>query len=84
MSSPTELVRVKDPRTGVEYNASRIHAKNAGLTVLDKPTRDRYGREVPVKPDPLRTTEKPKATQPNATNKTTNKTTAKAADKKES
>lgn len=54
MSNPTELVRVKDPNTGVEYNATRAHAKRAGLTVLAKPVRDRHGRLINAKSDPLR------------------------------
>lgn len=53
-SAKNPLVRVKDPSTGAEYNASRIFAEKAGLTVLDKPTHDRYGRVVPAKTDPLR------------------------------
>lgn len=35
-----EVVRIKDPQTGAEYNATRAHAKNIHAQVLDKPTHD--------------------------------------------
>lgn len=36
-----EVVRIKDPQTGAEYNATRAHAKNIKAEVLDhKPTHD--------------------------------------------
>lgn len=59
MSNPLELVRVKDP-TGAEYAASRQHAKSAGMTVLPKDVRDKYGRMIPAKSDPLRASTEPK------------------------
>lgn len=78
MSKPTELVRVKDPATGAEYNASRQYAKQAGLTVLSKPVRDRYARLIPAKSDPLR------SPSPSNAPATTKNAAAKAADPKES
>lgn len=48
-----EVVRVKDPVSGAEYNATRAHAKNIKATVLEgKPVRDKYGRPVPTRPTP--------------------------------
>lgn len=48
-SKPLGLVRVKDPETGAEFNASRQYAKVAGFTVTEKPVVDKYGRPVPAK-----------------------------------
>ena len=48
MSSPYELVRVRDGRS--EVTVSRAFAEAQGLTVLDKPAVDEYGRAVPAKP----------------------------------
>lgn len=46
-----EVVRVKDPKTGAERNATRAHAKNIGATVLEgKPTHDaRTKQPIPTK-----------------------------------
>lgn len=47
-----EVVRIKDPGTGTEYNATRAHAKRINATVLEgKPVRDKHGRPVPPRPD---------------------------------
>lgn len=54
MSNPMELVRVKDPATGAEFNATRQYASRAGFTVTTKDTHDRYGRPIPSKTDPLK------------------------------
>ena len=77
MSSANPLVRVKDPRTGAEFNASRIYAERVGLTVLDKDTHDKYGRRNAAKHNPLRSAAKPAAAKPT-------KSAAKAAETKES
>lgn len=46
-----EVVRIKDPQTGAEYNATRAHAKNINAQVLDKPTHDeRTKQPIPSKP----------------------------------
>lgn len=52
-SKPLGLVRVKDPETGAEFNASRQYAKVAGFTVTEKPVVDKYGRPVPAKGNPI-------------------------------
>lgn len=46
-----EVVRIKDPQTGAEYNATRAHAKNIGATVQEgKPTHDeRTKQPIPTK-----------------------------------
>lgn len=43
-----ELVRVRDD-AGTEWSASYGYALATGLTVLDKPARDRFGRPIPAK-----------------------------------
>lgn len=53
----SNLVRVKDPTTGTEYTTGAVNAKNKGLTVIDKPAVDDFGRALPAKRNPL-----PKAT----------------------
>ena len=60
MSHP-KLVRVKDPTTGVERTTGAQHAKNKGLTPLDKPATDSFGRALPAK----RPTNPPKQNQNN-------------------
>ena len=52
-SKPLGLVRVKDPDTGAEFNASRQYAKVAGFTVTEKPVVDKYGRPTPAKGNPI-------------------------------
>lgn len=64
-TNPLELVRVKDPDGG-EYTTTRAHAKNIGATVTDKPTVDDYGRILPAKTEPLKSTPGP---APKATGK---------------
>jgi hypothetical protein len=54
MSNPLELVRVKDPTTGAEFNATRQYASAAGFDVTNKDTHDAYGRAIPLKSDPLK------------------------------
>lgn len=49
----SNLVRVKDPTTGTETTVGRQFAKNAGLTVIDKPATDDFGRALPAKRNPL-------------------------------
>lgn len=43
-------VRVFDPDLGVELTTNEDFARSAGLTVLDKPAEDRFGRALPPKP----------------------------------
>ena len=45
-----EYVRVKDPDAGFEFTTGAQHARNAGLSVTDKPALDRFGRPLPAKP----------------------------------
>lgn len=47
-----EVVRIKDPGTGAEYNATRAHAANIKATVLEgKATHDeRTKQPLPTKP----------------------------------
>lgn len=52
-SNPFELVRVKDPTTGAEFNATRGYARKAGLEVTNKPAFDKHGRAIPAKSNPL-------------------------------
>lgn len=47
--SQSQLVRVKDPTTGTEYTTGAVNAKNKGLTVIDKPATDAFGRALPAK-----------------------------------
>lgn len=86
MSSVNPLVRVKDTRNGAEYNASLIYATRAGLTVLDKPTHDRYGRPIPGKQTPPELRRQPALTPPKSAPKKAAKNPAaeKSADIKES
>jgi hypothetical protein len=44
-----ERVRVKDPVSGHEFTTTRDHAESNGLTVLDRPAVDAFGRDVPAK-----------------------------------
>lgn len=47
--NPLEVVRIKDPSTGLERNATRAHAKTINATVIeDAPVRDQYDRPVPA------------------------------------
>lgn len=86
MSSANPLVRVKDPRTGAEFNASLIYAKRVGLTVLDKDTHDRYGRPIPGKQSPPELRRQPAPTPPKSAPKKAAKNPAaeQSADIKES
>lgn len=52
-NKPLGLVRVKDPSSGAEFNASRQYAKAAGLTVTEKATVDKYDRLIPAKGNPI-------------------------------
>lgn len=71
--NPLEVVRVKDPSTGAEYNATRAHAKNINANVLEgEPIVDKHGRPRPSYPTPG----KPRT-------KLAGKTAAKTTDKKE-
>ena len=49
----SNLVRVKDPTTGTEYTTGAVNAKNKGLTVIDKPATDAFGRALPAKRNPV-------------------------------
>jgi hypothetical protein len=44
-----DLVRVKDETTGTEFSVSGVFAESAGLTVIDKPAVDDFGRAIPAK-----------------------------------
>lgn len=50
MTAVYERVRVEDPSTGHQFTTTTVHAKRAGLTVLDKATADEIGRPVPARP----------------------------------
>jgi len=50
MTAVYELVRVEDPSTGHQFTTTRVHAKSAGLRVLDKGTTDSIGRPIPARP----------------------------------
>ncbi|WP_068325034.1 hypothetical protein [Janibacter terrae] len=50
---PLEVVRVKDPSTGAEYNATRAHASNIHAKVLEgEPVVDKHGRPRASHPAP--------------------------------
>lgn len=50
--NPLEVVRIKDPSTGLERNATRAHAKNIKATVLEgADVVDKHGRPRPASPD---------------------------------
>lgn len=73
--NPLEVVRVKDPSTGAEYNATRAHAKNINANVLEgEAVVDKYGRPRASRPTPG----KPRTDLAGKT------ATAKTTDKKES
>lgn len=50
MTAVYERVRVEDPSTGHQFTTTSVHAKSAGLKVLDKGTADNIGRPVPARP----------------------------------
>lgn len=51
--TPFDVVRIKDPSTGTERNATRAHAKNINAEVLEgRPVTDRHGRPLPSRPTP--------------------------------
>ena len=60
-----DLVRVKDPDTGVERTVGTQYAKNKGLSPLSKPAVDDFGRALPAK----RPTNPPQPQQGNDKNK---------------
>jgi len=71
--NPLEVVRVKDPSTGAEYNATRAHAKNINAKVLEgEAVVDKHGRPRASFPTPG----KPRT-------ELAGKTAAKTTDKKE-
>ena len=45
----SDRVRVKDPDNGAEYTASADWAARLGLTPLDRPAVDDFGRDIPTK-----------------------------------
>ena len=50
--NPLEVVRIKDPSTGLERNATRAHAKNIKATVIEgEDVVDKHGRPRPASPD---------------------------------
>lgn len=50
MTAVYKRVRVEDPSTGSQFTTTSVHAKNAGLKVLDKSTTDSIGRAIPARP----------------------------------
>ncbi len=45
----SDRVRVKDPDNGSEYTTSANWAARLGLTPLDRPAVDDFGRDIPTK-----------------------------------
>ena len=45
----SDRVRVKDPENGAEYTTSADWAATLGLTTLNRPAVDDWGRDIPVK-----------------------------------
>ena len=45
----SDRVRVKDPDNGAEYTTSADWAAQLGLTPLDRPAVDDFGRDIPTK-----------------------------------
>lgn len=45
----SDRVRVKDPDNGAEYTTSADWAARLGLTPLDRPAVDGFGRDIPTK-----------------------------------
>lgn len=63
----SDRVRVKDPVSGHEFTTTPDFAESCGLTVLEEPAVDSFGRDLPAKhsapPEAPEATKTPKAAE---------------------